>query len=95
MQQRGQLTDRIAKKAREFFDYDINQTELRFLVYIQYYITNSHRLDKSTINSGEREILAKWRGLGYMGGTGLEITITKEFWDIICELVFLGYVDIN
>jgi hypothetical protein len=94
-QKRGQLTDRIKEKSKELLGYEISQRELRMLPYIQYVMTNEQRIDPNRINSEEREILSKWRKDGHIEGGASDLKITKEFWNIICELIFLGYVDLT
>lgn len=37
-------------------------------------------------------ILSTWRAKDYIEGGVSGLAITKEFWDAICELVWLGYV---
>jgi len=36
-----------------------------------------------------------WKDAGYMEGGASGMTITREFWGILCEMVFLGYVDLS
>lgn len=43
----------------------------------------------------KRDILQKWRDSGYIKGGASGLSITKEFWEILCNIVFLGYVDIT
>ena len=92
---RGQLTDEIKQKSKELLGYEITQTELRLMPYIQYVMMNEQRIDPKRINQDEREIKSKWREAGYIEGGASGLAVTKEFWDIICELVFRGYVDIE
>jgi len=94
-QKRGQLTDRIREKAKELLGYEISQTELRLMPYVQYVMLNGQRIEPIHINSDDRKILSKWRKAGYIEGGVSGLLITKEFWDIINELLFLGYVDIT
>ncbi len=93
-QGRGQLTDRIKKKSKELLGYEINQTELRLMPYIQYVMVNEQRIDINHINEEEREILSKWRKSKHIEGGASSLQITKEFWDIICEIVRLGHVNL-
>ncbi len=94
-QERGQLTERIKLKSKELLGYEINQTELRLIPYIQYVMTNEQRIDPNHINKEEREILSKWRKAKHIEGGAAGLQITKEFWNIICEIIMLGYVDID
>ena len=94
-QKRGQLTNRIKTKSKELFGYEISEIELHLMAYIQYVMVNDQRIEPRKINSGERTILAKWKKKNYIEGGALGLAITKEFWDVICEIVFLGYVDLK
>ena len=94
-QGRGQLTDRIKKKSFELLGYEIGVRELRLIPYIQYVMVNKQKLEIRKINQEEREILSKWRKAGHIEGGASGLKITKEFWNIICEIMFLGYVDID
>ncbi len=93
-QKRGQLTDRIKIKSKELLGYEICTIELRLMPYLQYLVTNSKGIDGEKINSQELGIFTKWYKLGYTRGTLENIKITKKFWSVINELIYLGYVDL-
>lgn len=95
MQKKGRLTSRIKSKSKELLGYEMNQEELRLMPYIHYVMVNEHKVNPNHIGGGEREILQKWREAGYMEGGASGMTITKEFWNILSEIIFLGYVDID
>ncbi len=95
MAQRGVLTDRIQKKAVELLKRPITRTELRLMPYIQYVMVNERAIDPRKCNADDRAVLAKWRREGHIEGGASGLALTKEFWDIICEIVFLGYVDLE
>jgi len=92
-QGRGQLTDRIKKKSKELLGYEIGVRELRLMPYIQYVMVNDQKLDPQKINQEEREILRKWKDAKHIEGGAAGLSITPEFWRIICEIIMLGYVD--
>jgi hypothetical protein len=92
MARRGQLTDKIKAKSKELLGYEIGVTELRLMPYIQYVMTNDQRIDPRKCNQNERDVLSDWRKSGYIEGGASGLAITKEFWDIICDLIFLAYV---
>jgi hypothetical protein len=94
-QKRGQLTQRIKDKSKELLGYEIGVVELRLMPYIQYVMTNDQKIDIQRINSEEREILSKWRKVGHIEGGASGLRITTEFWNIICEIIRLGYVDLS
>lgn len=94
-QERGQLTDRIKARSKELLGYEIDTVELRLLPYIQFVMVNDQRIDPRKCNQAERDVLAKWREAGRIESGASGLSITKEFWDIVCEIVFLGYVDLT
>lgn len=94
-QLRGQLTSRIKEKSKELFGYEISQVELRLIPYLQYVMINSQKLDINKISPEERKIISKWRAAGYIDGGASGMRITKEFWNIMNEILFLGYVDLS
>ena len=93
-QKRGQLTERIKVKSKELLGYEIDIIELRLMPYIQYVMTNEQKIKIECCNNDDRVILRKWKDAGYIEGGASGLMITKEFWDIICEIIFLGYVDL-
>lgn len=94
-QKRGQLTERIKQRSKELLGYEITQTELRLMPYIQYVMTNDQKIDPRKCNIEDRAILMKWKKAKYIEGGSSGLNITRVFWDIICSLIFLGYVDID
>jgi hypothetical protein len=92
---RGVLTDRIKVKSKELLGYEIGQTELRLMPYVQYQMCNAQRIDPRHINQEDRDILSKWRAAGHVEGGASGLAITKEFWDILNEIIFLAYVDVE
>ncbi len=89
---RGVINNHTQEISKKMIGREINQKELRLLPYIQYTLMNSHHLDIAKINQEEREILSKWRKEGFMEGGASEMSITKEFWDFMNEVLFYSYV---
>ncbi|KKL85300.1 hypothetical protein LCGC14_1956070 [marine sediment metagenome] len=94
-QRRGRLTERIKEKSKELLGYEIDKVELRLMAHIQYVMVNSQKLDPNKINVEERAILRRLKTSGHIEGGAGGLRITKEFWDILCEIIFLGYVDLD
>ncbi len=103
-QGRGQLTQRIKDRSVELLGYEMDVTELRLMPYIIHVMMNDQKLDPCKCNEDDRVILKKWRDAGHIDGgvsnSGERISfshigITEEFWNIICEIVRLGYVDVS
>lgn len=95
-QGRGQLTQRVQDVAKGLLGREITVRELRLIPYVQYLMVNEQKLDIAKISQEEREILSSWRKNGYLyGGAGERIKITREFWNILCEIIWLAYVDLD
>ena len=94
-QGRGQLTARIKAKSKELLGYEIDVTELRLIPYIQYTMTNTQKISMRHCNQADRDILSKWRKAGHIEGGASGLQITRAFWDIICEIMFIAYVDLD
>jgi hypothetical protein len=94
-QKRGQLTQRIKDKSKELLGYEITVRELRFMPFIIHTMMNSQKIDIQLINGEEREILKKWKEQGHIVGGASFLGITEQFWNICCEIVRLGYVDLT
>ena len=90
---RGKLTPEISAKARELLNREITQEGLRLMPYIQYVMVNDQRLDQIRISSRERGVLSEWRKAGWIEGGVSGLSVTKEFWDAINKLIWMGYVD--
>lgn len=95
MQNRGQLTDRIKKKSKELLGYEMGVVELRLMPYILDVMMNDQCIKPRLLNQDDRDILAKWRKAGYIEGGAGGLQIVEYFWNVICEIVWLGYVDLN
>jgi hypothetical protein len=94
-QKRGVVTERIREASRRLLGYEIDKTELRLMPYVQYVMMNDQCIGPRKISQDERGVLSKWRAAGHIEGGASGLAITREFWDIICEICFLGYVDID
>ncbi len=89
---RGMLTEEVNKIAEDMIHRKITQIELRLIPYIQYVMVNEQKLDPNRINGDERKILQKWREEGYIEGGASGLSITKEFWKFMSEILFEAYV---
>lgn len=91
---RGELTEKIQEISKQTIGRPITLSELRLIPYVQYIMVNEQKIDTRRINSEERRILHKWNKEGFIeGGTSEELSITKMFWNYICEVLFYSYVD--
>ncbi|MFT5483314.1 MAG: hypothetical protein ACI9GW_001971 [Halieaceae bacterium] len=90
---RGVLTRVVQDVAMVQLGREITPRELRLMPYIQYCMMNNQRIDPNRVNSEERDILQSWRQLGYIEGGAGGLSITKEFWDQINQILWQAYVD--
>jgi hypothetical protein len=89
---RGQLTPAIKAKMDAFLKWDTGRTELHLIPYLQYVMVNDQRLDPNKISRSERDILSKLREHGHIEGGASELTVTPEFWDFMCDILWDAYV---
>ena len=89
---RGVLTKEVQEIAKKHIGREIDTTELRLIPYIQYIMVNEQKIESIRVNLEDRKILQKWRKKGYIKGGSSELSITKEFWDFMCEILFQSYV---
>lgn len=90
---RGNLTDEVKAKSLELLGYEIDKTELRLMPYVQYRLMNHTELDMAHMNGDDREVLKRWKERGFLeGGVSSEsLAVTKEFWNIILEIIWIAY----
>ena len=89
---RGQLTDEIQDLAKSFLGREIDTTELRLYPYLDYQMKNEQRLDPRRCNGGDRKVLAVLRNEGHIEGGASGLSMTKEFYDFINQVLWFGYV---
>lgn len=107
MQQRGKLTPRIKESSKELLGYEISQKELRLMVYVFDRLLNTQKLNPAHIDQEEQGILKDWLDKGYIiDGVSKELgrplvsewvtlKITKEFYNALAEILWLGYVNLT
>jgi hypothetical protein len=92
---RGKLTDEIKALAVKLLGREITQVELRLMAYIQYGWMNSIPASREKINREENKIINQWEGEGRveLGSDlkGRRVYPTKEFYDAVSEILWLGY----
>ena len=89
---RGTLTPKVQEKAKTFLGREMTLVELRLIPYCQYVMCNEQRIDIRKCNREDRDVLNLWRDAGYIKGGASGLSITKEFWDFMCEILWLTYV---
>ncbi len=88
---RGQLTKEIQKLAKDFLGREISVTELRLYPYLDYQMKNEQKIDPRKVNSEDREVLKSLRNAGHIEGGASGLSMTKEFYDYINQVLWVGY----
>lgn len=89
---RGVLTDDIQKLATEFLGREITTAELRLYPYLDHTMKNNQRLDPRHMNVEDGDILSVLRREKHIEGGISGLAITKEFYDYMNQVLWLGYV---
>ena len=89
---RGKLTDEIQDLAKGFLGREITTTELRLYHYLDYLMKNEQRIDPNKCNSEDRLVLSVLRKERHIEGGASRLSMTKEFYDYINQVLWLGYV---
>lgn len=89
---RGELTPEIQGMAKEFLNREITRTELRLYPYLDYLMKNEQKIDPSKCNNADRNILSILRQEKHIEGGASGLSMTKEFFDYINQVLWLGYV---
>ncbi len=89
---RGRLTDEIQGLAKAFLGREIATTELRLYPYLDYQMKNEQKLDPRRCNSDDRKVLAVLRHEGHIEGGASGLSMTKEFYDYINQVLWFSYV---
>lgn len=89
---RGALNSDIQKLAKEFLGREITTTELRLYPYLDYVMKNSQRIDPKYVNQDDRDILKTLSAEGHIEGGASGLSMTKNFYDYINQVLWLGYV---
>lgn len=88
---RGTLTPEITKIAKKLLGIDITVEQLRLLPHIQYVVMNSKCVDTSKLSGEEVDIWAEWVDKKWLIPSATGYGISKEFWDAMSEILWLGY----
>ena len=89
---RGILTQEIQDVAKQFLGREITTTELRLYPYLDYLMKNEQRIDPRKCNQDDRDVLAVLRAEGHIEGGASGLSMTKEFYDYINQVLWFGYV---
>lgn len=89
---RGKLTEQIQTLAKEFLGREITTTELRLYPYLDYVIKNEQIIKPTHCNGEDRKVLAELRAARHIEGGASGLSMTKEFYDYINQVLWYSYV---
>jgi hypothetical protein len=89
---KGVFTPYIAAKMELYFGRASSQRELRLLPYLQHVLINDGYIDQRRINDEERAILVILAEEGHIQQWMPTLSVTKQFWDFIAEILWDSYV---
>jgi len=89
---RGQLTEEIQGLAKGFLGRIITTGELRLYPYLDYLMKNEQKIDPRRVNQNDRNVLKQLRAEKHIEGGASGLSMTKEFYDYINQVLWLGYV---
>lgn len=90
---RGALTEKIQELAKDFLGREITVRELRLYPYLDYTMKNDQKLDPRKVNQEERDILRVLKDEYHIEGGAGGLSMTKEFYDFINQMLWYGYVE--
>lgn len=88
---RGVLTSEVKALSKELLGYEITVTELRLLPYIMTCLMDNNCIGPAHVNSKDRAVFAKWKREGRLFDPSSDLTVSPEFYDIICKILKIGY----
>lgn len=89
---RGALTPEIQSMARKFLGREISRTELRLYPYLDFVMKNNQKVDPNKVNDEDRQVLSTLRKEGHIEGGASGLSMTREFYDYINDVLWHGYV---
>lgn len=89
---RGALSPQIQDLCKEFLGREITIRELRLMPYIDYVMKNEQRIEPCKVNGEERDVLSMLRKEGHIEGGASGLSITKDYYNFMQQVLWLGYV---
>lgn len=89
---RGALNKEAQILAMEFLGREITTTELRLYPYLDYLMKNDQRIDPRHCNDDDKKVLTVLRSEGHIEGGASGLSMTKEFYDYINQVLWHTYV---
>ena len=89
---RGLLTEEVQCIAKEFLGREITVRELRLYPYLDFLMKNQQRIDPRKVNQEERDVLSVLKQEKHVEGGASGLSMTKEFYDYINEVLWYSYV---
>ena len=95
MAKRGKLTDYIKTESSKFNGNPISLAELKLIPYVVDCLLNNRLVNIRHISPADITIINVWKSLGYVDYTQTKFTVTKQFWDFMTQMLWMGYVNNN
>ena len=89
---RGQLTPEVQAKAVELLGRKVTLKELKLMRDYQRALLDVSYFDRRPRSGEDCEVLDLWESEGCVVDMPSEVMVTKDFWDVIHEILFLAYV---
>jgi hypothetical protein len=86
----GLLTSEIKSRSIVLLGYEITETELKLLPYVQYLAVNNRIASDLRMTSLEKEAFQSWKEKGWVdGGFSHPVSVTQSFWEAMSEIIWL------
>ena len=91
---RGKLTGEIKNDAyiKNWLGREITVEELRLFPYLQYLAVNNGKIDSKKITPAELMIIEKLEDSGWLE-TEQRVKPHRKLWNLMCHVIYMGYVD--
>lgn len=90
---RGMINEKITSISKNMLGYEISQKELRLMPYILDCLLNNKNIDTKCINQEEEKIISNWQNMNFIKNPTINLSVSKEFYNAMFEIVAIGYVD--
>ena len=91
---RGALTKDIKDDAyiKNWLGREITLTELRLFPYLQYLAVNNGKIDYEKVSREEVRVIEDLEDAGWLQ-TEPRVKPDRKLWNLMCHVIYMGYVD--
>lgn len=90
---RGVLTDKLKKLYLELTGKEVTLSRLRLMPYLIYTLSGNTELNRIKLSVEESNNILDWISDGYNISTQPKLIVTEEFYNIICKILLVGYME--